>query len=217
MHDKHQEPAATSARDLARKRTMGKRNGAQAIDVLVGDACGGAFFRRPRIIENPRHCFNVANKQCALHLDRVGLEPVYRLDGGAAVTDQMCSLLFDDLGRIPRAAGEADDQRGFELVSCILGDPQRVDDYPVVCEKFNEIRSAEGRSILVLLAAGKTEIDPFDLKGEMGDIVLTQRDPQPSPERIDEATVSAEDEPSPEPAGASTVVVIVAAIGRPSL
>jgi hypothetical protein len=33
---------------------------------------------------------------------------------------------------------------------------------------------------LVLLAAGTTEIVPLDLKGQMGDIVLTKRDAQPS-------------------------------------
>ncbi len=74
----------------------------------------------------------------------------------------------------------------FELVARRVGHPQRVDDDPVVGEKFDKIGAAEGGRILVLLAAGELEIDALDLERQVRYVVLPQRCREQQPEGVDQ-------------------------------
>src|SRR5437899_3436261 len=48
------------------------------------------------------------------------------------------------------------------------------------------MRPGKSCSVLVLLDASKSDIDPLDLKGQTGDVVLPERCAQERPERVDQ-------------------------------
>jgi hypothetical protein len=41
--------------------------------------------------------------------------------------------------------------------------------------ELDEIGAAKGRSVLVLLAAGQAQVNPLDLEGDAGDVIVLLR------------------------------------------
>ena len=84
-------------------------------------------------------------------------------------------LLPYDLVGTARDAGEAYDERRFELIQDILVQAQGIHDRATIGQEFNEIDATEGRRVLVLLPTGKPEILTLDVVRQTGNVIATER------------------------------------------
>ena len=157
---------------------------------------------------------DLAVEQRELHLGRVTFQGVHAGEGFRVERGERRNLLPDDRLGAARLSGEGDDQRRFELVEVVAPDAERIDDRPLLSQEFDVVQPAEGGGVVILAAAGETEVDPFDLERQARHVIGAERKLKRAPERFTRATTSAEDAPRPEPAGTSIVVDTV--IGSPT-
>src|SRR5262249_20290394 len=153
-HDEHDKAAAPCAGDLSSEGAIGDRDLVELVDLIGGNSWSRHFLRLPGIVEDLRHSVNIAGEQRIFHFNGIGLQAVHRRNRACAMIHDTRRLLFDDYRRIARAPGKTDHERRLEFISGAVGDSQRIDDYSILGKKLDEISAAEGRSILVLLAAG---------------------------------------------------------------
>ena len=114
---------------------------------------------------------DVAEQQRLLHLERLALERVQRVDrrlaarSGSAATCR--SMMF---ARLARLAHVAEQQPVLELAQDVGADAQRVHDRRVRVE-LDEVEAAERRGVLVLPAAREPQVDALDAVRQLGDLV----------------------------------------------
>ena len=73
--------------------------------------------------------------------------------------------------------------------SCSVGlrNPQRVDDHPLPGLELDEVEAAERGRVLILQSATQTKVHPFDLPGQMGDVVVAEAEPVVVAQQADQA------------------------------
>ena len=81
----------------------------------------------------------------------------------------------------------------------VSADPQRIDDYPLVCAELCALEAAECRRVRVLPLAVQLEVDPLDVKGQTGDFVVPEGGGDGSANISSKATTKAEDKLRLEP------------------
>ena len=102
----------------------------------------------------------------------------------SAASDETCSLMIVSERRdCPVKAMTSDD---FELVEVVAPDAERIDDRPLLSQEFDVVQPAEGGGVVILAAAGETEVDPFDLERQARHVIGAERKLKRAPERFDE-------------------------------
>jgi hypothetical protein len=189
IDDEHKETAASGTRDFATERSVLVSRYEEIIDHLGRDILCGRSLRLPGVPEDRRHAADVSGKQRLFHRDCIGFELVQAIERLSIISINAAHLLLNDHLGSARLAGEADDDRRFEFVQVGVANPKRIDDDPFLRQELDEVDAAKSRRVLILPAAGQTQIDAFSTR----------------------ATTRVEDEPRPDPGGASTVEEIVIA------
>ena len=119
-------------------------------------------------------------------------------------------LLVDDLRRVARDAAEIEQQRRLELREDPVLDAQRIDHHPLVRVELHEVEAAERRRILVLPPAGEADVDRARSRRPSRAMSYSPSGRfSHSTKALIIDTTSVDDEPSPEPGGASVCVVMV--------
>ena len=165
---------------------MSHRGVVEIIDQIGGDPACRALLGFPGAVEDLAHVADLAAQQCLLHLDRVRLQLVQALQRAMGVAGHAALLLGDDRIRPARDAGKAGDERRLELTHHRPADAQRIDHHPVAGEELDKIGAAERRRILVLLAAGQSEVDAFDFKGQMRHVIQPKRQAEQLAKRLND-------------------------------
>ncbi len=113
-------------------------------------------------------------QQCVLHLCCQGLDLSHGVDDRFFLLFVGIHLALDDVGRQPRPSGVNEQETILELVDGRLIDAQGIDDDGVLAE-LDEVEAAEHRCVLVLHAAGDVEVAALDLVGDLGHLVVGER------------------------------------------
>ena len=83
-------------------------------------------------------------------------------------------LLINDHRRIARHTGEVEHERRLNLGENRILDPQRIHDHAIVVVELDEVHAPERGGVLILFATLQAQVKPFDLIGEVGNVILTE-------------------------------------------
>ena len=182
--EKHIAPAP-SPRDLASQGAVCARRLVQLVDVRVADRGGHALLVDPGFVEQGAQVIQPALQQGVLEVEGDLLELVHRAQHIFAALHISLDLGVDDPVRAAGLARVAEQQAVVQLVEHVGRDTQRVDDGRVPGE-LDKVKAPKGRRVLILLAAFEPQVHAFDLVGQVGDLVVGERQVQPAMEQADE-------------------------------
>src|ERR1017187_3696583 len=85
------------------------------------------------------------------------------------------NLFLNNIGAFATFGGKVQNKVIFKFMKVLRLYPQRIYNYLIAFIKFHEVDSTKHSCILILLSTCKFQIFPFDLVGEMSNIIITQR------------------------------------------
>ena len=152
------------------------------VDLLncrVRDRCGGSLFVEPALVHDLAHPVDLVSYKRLLHGIGVLLEVVHRLKRLLRLGVDIVDLGLDNLRREAASAGVVEEDIELQLTHRPRPYAERVHDNPLVVPELHEVEAAEGRGVLILEPAAEPHVLTLDAPGELRNVVLGERKPQP--------------------------------------
>ena len=132
------------------------------------------LFRFPTVAQNLVQALKIAAQQALLHAKCFFLDGVHGVESQRVAVAHIARLLLNDVGRGAGFSREVEEQRGLKLGDDPILDAQRVDEHVAVAAELHKVEAAEGRGILILLAALEAGLNALDDEGRMREFVVAE-------------------------------------------
>ena len=183
--EKQEVAAAAGARHLAADRALLARQLIELVDMPVRDVLVETLLVLPGLVEQLSDRVHVAEQERLLHLEDLLLEMVERGDRRRPALAVRADLALDDVRRLARLPHVAEQQPVLELVEHLGADAQRIHQRRVGVE-LDQVEAAEGGGVLILAAAGESQVFALDPISELGGVVAGERPMEPGPEHSEQ-------------------------------